>query len=199
MAGHAGSPEYDASRPDGDVMRVFIAIDIPEEIRARLAAVQERLRKVFPSPRWVASESIHLTLRFIGEITEKHLEDIDGALGGLTWKPIPISVQGLGFFPGTRSPRVLWAGLKSSTMEGLAEEINSRLERAGFDGENRAFRAHVTLARSKDTRLEGALVTAAAEFSDTEFGSFVADRYFLYQSSLKTHGAVYTKLKEYLL
>jgi RNA 2',3'-cyclic 3'-phosphodiesterase len=180
-------------------MRVFIAIDIPEEIQVRLAAVQEQLRPVSASARWVAVESIHLTLRFIGEISENHLEDIDNALGGLTWKPFPVVVRGVGFFPGARSPRVLWAGLEPSTMEGLAKEIDSRLERAGFDHEKRAFRAHLTLARSRGTRLDGALVTAAAELAETEFGTFVADRCFLYQSTLKTRGAIYTKLKEYLL
>ena len=180
-------------------MRVFIAIEVPEEIQARLAGVQEQLRPVSASARWIAVESIHITLRFIGEISETRLEVIDNALGGLTWKPFPVVVRGVGFFPGARSPRVLWAGLEPSTMEGLTAEIDSRMERAGFDREKRKFRAHLTLARARNTRLDSAMVTAATELAEMEFGTFVVDRCFLYQSTLKPRGAVYTKLKEYLL
>ena len=180
-------------------MRVFIAIDVPEDIRKRLAAVQDQLRAFSPSARWVPADSIHLTLKFIGEIAEKHREDIDNALIDLSWKAFPVSVRGVGFFPGTRSPRVFWAGLQASTMEGLAKEIDTRLEQAGFDAEKRAFRSHLTLARSKNTRLEKELVKAAEPFADTDFGNFIADRCFLYQSTLKPTGSVYTRLKEYFL
>ena len=180
-------------------MRAFIAIEVPQEIRDRLATLQEELRPTAPSARWVAAESIHVTLKFLGEITDKHREDIDGALTGLTWKPLSVGVQCVGFFPGTSSPRVFWAGLQCSTMEGLAAEINARLEGAGFDSEKRAFRAHLTLARSKEHRLENALVKAAEQYAEIDFGKFTADRFYLYQSTLKAGGSIYTKLKEYSL
>jgi 2'-5' RNA ligase len=199
MAGNAGGVKHDAPASDGDLMRVFIALDVPEEIRRHLASVQDQLRAFAPSARWVPADSIHLTLKFIGEIAEKRRDDIDEALKGLTWKAFPITVRGLGFFPGTRSPRVFWAGLQASTMEGLAQEIDARMEQVGFDREKRAFRAHVTLARSKNTRLESALVKEAEPFFETDFGTFIADRCFLYQSTLKAGGAVYTKLQEYPL
>jgi len=180
-------------------MRVFIAIDLPEEIRNRLASMQAELRSFATSARWVAAESTHLTLKFIGEVSDKRREDIDTALAGLSWKEFPVSVKGVGFFPGTRSPRVFWAGLHASTMEGLTQEIDARLERTGFDKEKRAFRPHITLARAKTSRLESNLVKAAEKFAETDFGSFVADRCFLYQSTAKPAGSVYTKIKEYML
>ena len=180
-------------------MRVFIAIDVPGEIRQRLAAIQDQFREASRAARWVAPDSIHITLRFVGQIPEEQREDIDNALTGLSWKPLPITVRGIGFFPGTRSPRVLWAGVECSSMEGLANEVDSRLVRAGFDGEKRAFRAHLTLARTKESRLESTLVRMAEPFAETEFGTFVADRFNLYQSTLKPGGSVYTKLKEYPL
>lgn len=180
-------------------MRVFLAIEVPSEVRQRLAEVQERLRNTTRSARWVAAGSIHITLRFIGEISENRREDIDAALTGLSWLPLSVAVQGVGFFPGTGSPRVFWAGLHCSTMSGLASEINSRLENAGFDSEKRAFRAHLTLARAKDHRLESGLVKAAEEFAEIEFGKFTVDRFYLYQSTLRAGGSVYTKLKEYPL
>ena len=180
-------------------MRVFIAIDVPDEIRQRLASIQEELRPSAPSAKWVNADAIHITLKFIGEISEKRRDDIDNALTDLTWKPLAVAVRGIGFFPGMRSPRVLWAGVECTTMAGLAEEVDSRLVRAGFDSEKRAFRAHLTLARTKESRLENTLVRAAAPHEQAEFGSFHADRIHLYQSTTKAGGSVYTKLKEFQL
>ena len=120
-------------------MRLFIAIDVPGEIRQRLAAMQDELRQASSSARWTMAESLHVTLKFIGEISETRCQDVDTALVGLAWKPLSVSVRGVGFFPGTGSPRVLWAGLECPTMVGLAGEIDSRLERAGFDKDGRAF------------------------------------------------------------
>jgi 2'-5' RNA ligase len=180
-------------------MRVFIAVDVPTEIRNRLAALQEKVRTSTNAARWVAPESIHVTLKFIGEMPEKRREDIDQALRGLTWKHIRVNVHGVGFFPGTRSPRVFWAGLEAASMEGLAKEIDSRLERAGFDRERRVFRAHLTLARAKNSHLDRAMITAAGPYADTDFGTFTVDRIFLFESTLKAGGSVYTKLKEYTL
>jgi 2'-5' RNA ligase len=77
--------------------------------------------------------------------------------------------------------------------------VESRLVNAGFDSENRAFRAHLTLARTKESRLESTLVKTAQPFLETEFGAFHADRVHLYQSTLQPGGSVYTKLKEYPL
>src|ERR1043165_390571 len=166
-------------------MRVFIAVDIPQEIRDRLSAMQAELRPTAPSARGVAAESTHLTLKFIGEVSDQRREDLDAALAGLSWKEFPVSVKGVGFFPGARSPRVFWAGLHASTMEGLTQELDARLERVGFDREKRAYRPHITVARAKTSRLEKTLVSAAEKFAETDFGSFIADRCFLYSSTLK--------------
>ena len=180
-------------------MRVFLAIDVPSDIRDRLAEVQEKIRPATTAARWVSPESIHVTLKFIGQMPEKRQEDIDQALRGLTWKSIKINVRGVGFFPGTRSARVFWAGLEAASMEGLAREIDSRLEHVGFDRERRAFRAHLTLARARDHHLDKGMIAAAAPFADTDFGTFNVDRIYLYESTLKPGGSIYTKLKEYRL
>ena len=84
-------------------------------------------------------------------------------------------------------------------MQGLAEELDSRMERLGFDKEKRAFRPHITLARARDTRIDSSLITGSAKYEAHDFGSFTADRIFLIKSTLKPSGSVYEKLKEYLL
>ena len=180
-------------------MRLFIAIDLPDELRKELTRLRTALAPSTETARWVASESIHITLRFIGEVPEKRVEEIDAALTGLTWKPFTITVRGVGFFPGTRSPRVFWAGMEAPTMQNLAEQLDSRMERLGFEKEKRAFRPHITLARARDSRIDSSLVTAASQYAEHQFGAFTVDRVFLFRSILKPSGAVYEKLKEYLL
>ena len=179
-------------------MRAFIAIEVPDEIRARLADLQRELAPTTRAARWVAANSIHLTLKFLGEIRQERIEAIDAGLS-LSWNHFPISVRGVGFFPGARSPRVLWAGLHAPTLEALTEQIDTQLDRAGFEREKRKFRPHITLARSKDTRLERELVAAATKFSETDFGSFTVDRLFLFESTLNPGGSIYKKVREYLL
>jgi RNA 2',3'-cyclic 3'-phosphodiesterase len=180
-------------------MRLFIAVDLPNSIRKTLIEIESKLMPLTDSAKWVAPESIHITLKFLGEVPIKKMNDIDEALAGLTWKPFTVTVHGVGFFPGPRSPRIFWAGMEAPTMQGLAERLDSRMERLGFEKEKRGFRPHVTLARARDTRMDSALVTAASEYAEHEFGSFTADRIFLVQSTLKPSGAVYNKVKEYLL
>jgi 2'-5' RNA ligase len=180
-------------------MRLFIAVDLPTELRKELGNVQKALEPLTESARWVSPESIHITLKFLGEVPEKLVEDIHTALAGLSWKPFTVTVRGVGFFPGNRSPRVFWAGMEAPTMQDLAEEIDSRMERLGFDKEKRAFRPHITLARARDTRIDSSLITGSAKYEEHDFGSFTADRIFLIRSTLKPSGAVYEKLKEYLL
>jgi len=180
-------------------VRVFVAIDLPDAVRRELKELQRKLRPLTSSSRWVAPESIHITLKFLGEVPEKQIEQIDEALTGLTWKPLTISVHGVGFFPGVRSPRVFWAGMDAPTMQDLTEELDARMERLDFDREKRAFRPHITLARARATRIDTALVTVASEYSERDVGSFTADRIFLFQSTLKQSGAIYSKVKEYSL
>jgi len=180
-------------------MRVFIAIDLPQDVRDALGALQRDLKSVTDSARWVAPDAIHLTLKFIGEIPEQRTEEIDGALVGLTWKPFTVTVAGIGFFPGNRSPRVFWAGLEANSMQELAEEIDTRMERLGFEKEKRKFRPHITLARARDMRIDASLVAASEKFLEHAFGSFTVDRFYLFQSHLKPTGAVYNRLSQYLL
>jgi RNA 2',3'-cyclic 3'-phosphodiesterase len=180
-------------------MRLFIAINLPDEVRTQLKELQRLLRPLASTAKWVPPESIHITLKFLGEVPEKRVEQIDTALASLAWKPFTISVHSVGFFPGARSPRVLWAGMEAPTMQGLTEALDTRLEPLGFEREKRAFRPHITLARAKTSPLDKALVTASATFNERNFGSFIADRIYLVQSMLKPTGAVYSTIKKYSL
>jgi 2'-5' RNA ligase len=120
-------------------------------------------------------------------------------LAGLEWKPFQAAVCGVGFFPPSASARVLWAGLEAPTIKGLAEQIDSRLQQIGIEKEKRAFRAHITLARARHSRLDRVLLGAAGDFKNQDFGNFIVDRCFLYQSTPSVSKTVYKKLREYPL
>jgi RNA 2',3'-cyclic 3'-phosphodiesterase len=138
-------------------------------------------------------------LKFIGEVSEARLAEINNALIGLEGERFPITVRGVGFFPNARSPRVFWAGLDAAPLPRLAENVEARMARIGLEREKRAFQAHVTLARAREIRIDSSLVAAAAKYSEQIFGTFTVDRVFLVQSTLKPSGAIYNKLEEYPL
>jgi 2'-5' RNA ligase len=180
-------------------MRVFIAVDLPDDVRSSLGEIERDLKGVSDSARWVAPASLHVTLKFIGEIAESRVAAIDSALAAVRWPSFPVIVRGTGFFPNNRGPRVFWVGLESPPLEGLAGEIERRMEDLGFEKEKRPFRPHLTLARARDMRIDRSVVVASEKFARHDFGSFEADRFHLFQSTLKPSGAVYNKLKQYLL
>ena len=199
MAGIAGGFGYGPENSHEVVMRLFTAIDLTVDVRAELARLQDELRPLTETARWVSPDSIHLTLKFIGETAEKRIDEIDGALRGIKWKQFPMTVRGVGFFPGAGSPRVLWAGVEAPSIPDLALEVDARLERLGLEREKGKLRPHLTLARARENRLDTTLINAAKKCASREFGSFPVERFSLYQSTLKASGAVYTRLKEYPL
>src|SRR5438034_10522655 len=107
-------------------MRVFIAVDLPSEVREQFGQIQRELERLRGKARWVAPASIHISLKLIGEIPDKRIEAIDTALTGLTWKAFIVTVSGVGNFPGNRFPRVFWGGLKALTMQQRARQLVSR-------------------------------------------------------------------------
>ncbi len=182
-------------------MRVFLALDIPGEVRERLAGLVARLRAAARA-RWTRIDGLHVTLKFIGEIPEPKVEEIRGALSGLrTGKTIEMSFRGVGFFPNERHPRVFWAGIEADNeLAALAGEIERRLVPLGIPAESRPFHAHLTLARF-DPRHgasgTGTLVRALAELGPFEFGRASSREFYLYRSHLKRGGAEYERLASF--
>jgi 2'-5' RNA ligase len=181
-------------------LRLFTAIDIPDEVIGNLASLLDRLR---PSARikWSPIENMHITTKFIGEWPEDRMAELQSVLGGLSsYPPISIRVAHLGFFPNPHSPRVFWAGIQAAPgLMSLAHETEMALASLGLAPEKRAFSPHLTLARIKEPVPLVKLQKAIAELESAEFGSFTADRFYLYRSRLAPSGSVYTKLSEFVL
>src|SRR5579862_788036 len=132
-----------------DRVRLFVALDIPEDVRAAIGALVTKLREHFRDARWVRIEGAHVTLKFIGEVPTEKMEDIRASLRTVPFPaPIQINFRGVGFFPNDRRPRVLWAGIEAGPPLGaLAAAVDAALEPCGIAREQRAFSPHLTLAR----------------------------------------------------
>ena len=179
-------------------MRLFTAIDIPEDVRNRLERLLMHLRPA-AHVKWSAVYNLHVTLKFIGEWPEQDLEKLEGALRGIGRRPaIVIDVRGLGWFPNPHHPRVFWAGIDGgAALAQLAHEIEAVLEPLGIAREDREFSPHLTLARIKQPAPLQALRQAVADLESVDYGLFSADRFCLYRSQPGSAGSIYTKLSEY--
>jgi 2'-5' RNA ligase len=191
-------------------MRVFVALDIDDAIRARLELFLDGVRGFAPEARWVRPESMHVTLKFIGEKPSDAVDQIRQALGAIQASAIEISFRGYGFFPTSRAPRVFWvgigAGLELAVLAKLVDQATSVL---GIPKEEHEFSPHLTLARRGGSgaphwrkgdrenpafrRLQERLVA----MPELEFGTMTAREFFLYQSQPMRGGARYTKIARF--
>jgi 2'-5' RNA ligase len=178
-------------------MRLFTAIDLPEEI---LRNLEDLLNKLRPTARihWSPPANLHITTKFIGEWPEARLEELATALARPAPRPaIPVEIRRVGFFPNPHSPRVFWCGIEAPGLEALAADTDAATAALGIASEKRAFSPHLTLARIKERLDLQPLREAVAALTSLDFGRFAAGSFFLYQSKLRPTGSVYTKLREF--
>jgi len=192
-------------------MRLFIALDIDEAIRKRISLFVDGVAGFAPDARWMKPESLHVTLKFIGEQPGAAVERIKNALGTIAIEPAEIHFSGYGFFPTAKSPRVFWIGIDAGPqLATLAAAIDEQTATLGIPKEDRAFSPHLTLARGRSgsgsprrlkadapnrifQRLQEKLSTRSAP----EFGTMTPREFFLYQSHLSPKGSKYTKLASF--
>ena len=179
-------------------MRIFIALDIPAEIRKQLAEYLERTRSYALEARWARVEGLHVTLKFVGEVSEEIVQKIKGALGNVKAAPFPVKFEGIGFFPNARSPRVFWAGVDGGNeLAALATKIDEALGKLGIAREEKPYHPHLTLARASTHPLRG--LTPHANATPPHFGTMTAREFFMYQSKPQRGGSKYTKLERFEL
>ena len=194
-------------------MRIFIALDIDEAIRIRIQRFMEGVREFAPDARWVRPESLHVTLKFIGEKPAPTVDQVKTALAGVRSEAFQFSFRNYGFFPTARSARVFWIGIESSSLLAmLASKIEDVTGSLGIPREEHAFSPHLTLARAggrsgapgwrKDDGANknfAVLQQKLSAMSVAEFGSMTAQEFFLYESKLMRGGSVYSKLARFPL
>jgi RNA 2',3'-cyclic 3'-phosphodiesterase len=179
-------------------MRIFIALDIPEEIRARLAEYMDRARTLAPDARWARVEGLHVTLKFVGEVTDARVEQIKTALASIKAMSFVVRLDGVGFFPNANAARVFWAGVDGGDeLPQLASAVDAILEKIGITRETKPYHPHLTLARAGARPLRE-LQTLSAN-PQPQFGTMTAREFFLYQSQTQKGGSRYTKLERFEL
>ena len=194
-------------------MRLFIALDIDDAIRERITRFVEGGAGFAPDARWAKPESLHVTLKFIGEQPETALEPIKQALSAIDASGTEIQFRGYGFFPTAKSPRVFWIGMDAGPqLATLAAAIDDKMSGLGIPKEDRAFSPHLTLARGTGAsgtprwrkgdgpnRTFQHLQQKLSALPTPEFGTMAAREFFLYQSQLSPKGSKYTKLARFEL
>ena len=194
-------------------MRIFIGIDLDDELRSRIARFLDGVRGFAPDVRWVSPESLHMTLKFIGEQQSEQVEAIRARLRQIEAPAIQIHLAGHGFFPTAKAPRVFWIGIETGPqLARLAADIDDATTELGIPREERSFSPHLTLARGagrsgspiwrKGDRTNSdfaVLEKRLAAMPAPEFGTMTAREFVLFQSQLSPKGSKYTRLHHYPL
>ena len=194
-------------------MRVFVALDIDDSIRERIARFLDGVSGFAPDARWVRAESLHVTLKFIGEKPPEAVEAIAHALVAISAHSFDITFRGYGFFPTPKAARVFWIGMDSaSPLRALAQSVDDAVAGLDIAREQHDFHPHLTLARGAGG--SGAprwrktdhpnqnfqqLQQTLAALPSPEFGTMAAREFCLYQSQLMRGGSRYTKLAHFPL
>jgi RNA 2',3'-cyclic 3'-phosphodiesterase len=183
MAGAAGS------------VRAFVALEIPGDLRRRIAGLVEDLQPRTPGLRWVAQEALHLTLRFFGDVTPLQLDRLRERIATVA-EVSPATrawVRGLGFFPERGRPRVLWLGLEVAPhVVSLQAACEAAAVAAGLEAEARGFRPHLTLGRWRDPAARPSLPTV-------DLGETALDTLTLFRSERRPEGARHSCVARFTL
>ncbi len=183
-------------------MRCFIAIDIPENIKDAIAGFIEKYGLNLKGIRWIPAENVHLTLKFLGDIKEDLIPEIQKRLALICTRidVFNINIRGAGAFPNLKYPNVLWIGIdESEGLRRLYEDIEESMSDLGFEKEDRKFSPHLTIGRVKDRKGIEPVIKRLYTFKDTFFGSIEVKEVLLMRSVLKPSGAEYSKIAGFKL
>jgi 2'-5' RNA ligase len=182
--------------------RLFVAILVPEAVRIEMIRVQQELRRLAPhdAVRWTKPEQFHLTLRFLGDVSSDRAaalkESVQTVCSGES--ALRLRAQGVGFFPNTRSPRVIWVGVNDGEghLVALQKKIENTVRRFTEEPGGENFEGHVTLGRFKHFKRQeiGELTVRAQTMKNQEFGEWTAQEIEIIRSELSPEGARYTSL-----
>lgn len=187
-------------------MRCFVAIDIPDDIRAELVRLQKDLAGQVDirkgDVKWVEPEGMHLTLKFLGEVPDNQIVEVCRIVEEVASRhaAFDLPVKDIGSFGG-RSARVLWvgAGLECDALLRLQQDLEEEFAKAGWAKEGRQFSGHLTLCRIRNVKAGEKLGRAAEQYGDYDLGSVRAASLCVYESRLRPEGPIYTRMGQYEL
>lgn len=194
-------------------MRLFVALDIDDAIRERIHRFMDGVRGFAPDANWVRPESLHVTLKFVGEKPAESVEEIKDVLSRIDVSSTQIKLRGCGFFPTPKAARVFWVGIEAEPqLADLAQKVDDATACLNILRETHAFSPHLTLARGRKntgaprwSKGDGANTTFSklqeklAALPAPQFGTMTAREFFLYESQTGQGGARYTKIAGFQL
>jgi 2'-5' RNA ligase len=181
-------------------IRSFLAFDIESEaVRKKLATVQNLLAQTGADLKLVEPQNIHITVRFLGDITPATAEKIFEAMQQVQFTPFNVQIKSLGAFPDLRYPRVVWVGITEGAdqLKTVFSQLEPRLRSLGFTPDPKGFSPHLTIARVKTGRNKAQLADFVAKNANYDFGTIKAECLRLKRSDLTPRGPIYSTLKEY--
>lgn len=181
-------------------IRSFIAFDMDNEsILKRITDVQNILAKTGADLKLVEPKNIHITLRFLGNITPPTVEKIFEEMKKIQFIPFDVKIQGIGAFPNVSYPRVVWTGITEGAdqLRNIFSQLEPRLQSLGFTPDPRGFSPHLTIARVKSGKNKAELAKFITENANYEFGIVRAECLRLKKSDLTPKGPIYSTLKEF--
>ncbi len=189
------------AREEQERLRAFLAFDVSPEVKKNLMKVEEELKQTRADLKPVERENLHFTVKFLGEIPESMVEEVDRRVKALALRRLEVDVRGLGAFPDVRRPRVVWAGVAPHELASISssgQQVIDALEGVG-ETDERGFHAHITVARVRSPRNLEALAAMLRDCSTREFGRTSITALKLKASTLTPSGPTYRDIKEYAL
>jgi 2'-5' RNA ligase len=183
-------------------IRSFLAFDIENEtVQKRLAAAQKLLAQTGADLKLVEPQNIHMTIRFLGDITPNMAEKIFEEMKKVQFAPFDAKISGLGVFPDLRYPRVVWAGITEGAdqLKSVFSQVEPRLRSLGFTPDSKGFSPHLTIARVKSGKNKAQLAEFVTKNASYDFGTVKAECLRLKKSDLTPRGPIYSTLKEFCL
>ena len=173
-------------------MRLFIAIELPKEIKDYLFTIKDKFSKDLAKINWTAKKNLHLTLKFLGEVNEKSIDDIINQLKKIKFSEFILELDGFGLFPNERKINVIWVGIKDyvKVME-LQQNIEDNLRNI-FEKE-KEFSCHITLGRVKLIKDKNKFLQTA-KYININPSQFKVKNFTLFKSELSKDGSKYTNL-----
>lgn len=185
------------------MIRTFICIELSDALRKEIAGYIDSLRDTGQGVKWIEPENLHITLKFLGDVSEDRVETVVQAvkLTAKDFNPFAMGFSGIGAFPSMKKPNVLWIGVTHGEQElsALASRIDANLSREGFPREKREFRPHLTIGRIKVPKNIDKLHTAISGMKNVDFGEMKVETITVMESRLYRSGPVYCPLEKVCL
>lgn len=180
-----------------ETLRLFWAVSLPDELRHKIAQVQETLRKLPLNVKWVEVENLHLTIRFLGATPKNLVEPLVAAVRHRlqNMRNFTLSAARLGVFPSFKEPRVLWIGVEEvPSLSAVHQLVAEAVASLGLPPDDKKFSPHITIGRFR-TKANGTLLRqVVAEIGNVKFGTFEVQGVELFASELTQTGPIYSLL-----